>query len=308
MVADVMLRWMSETGAGQLDVLRNQVRWIARTADLPAGRAAAGRWLRDVSALGHAEIDWEQGRWAVTGPAVARLPAADGMAVLAGSRRYGLVQALEAGDVAVHYVTPDRRSWDIPVPVCLLVQFDTVAGLREAAAQAGAAYAGCAAERLAQVLPGPALGAVTAPPAAGNTTLERVTTSGAGVQFEPAQRGDEDGLYRARLQGRRRGLYRENGTWYWCELAAGIFTDLGRRGISVIRWRPEDSAGRGGVGTAFVDWGAPLPILHARALVLCSGLPPQFHPAARTAAYSNVPLPVIEAVAASLHQRLQVAQ
>lgn len=308
MVADVMLRWMSETGAGKLADLRNQVRWIARTADLPAGQAAAGRWLRDISALGHAEVDWERGQWAVAPPAVMRLPAADGLAVLVGSRRHEFVDAFKAGDVAVHHFSPPTRVQDVPVPECVLIQFDTIAGLQAAAAQAGAAYADCAAERLSQVLPKLALRAATAPPATDNTTLERVTTGGAGVQFTPVNAADQNGVYQARLQGRRRHLYLENGTWYRCELAVAIFTDLGRRGISAIRWRPEDGPGRAHVGTAFVDWGAPLPTLHARTLVLCSGLPPQFHPAARTAAYSNVPLPVIEAVAASLHQRLQVAQ
>ncbi len=71
-----------------------------------------------------------------------------------------------------------------------------------------------------------------------------------------------------------------------------------------MRWRPEPGPGREAVGTLFVDWGAPLPPLQARALVLCSGLVPRFSGMAETAIYRNVPRHVAQAVAASLYQDL----
>ena len=126
------------------------------------------------------------------------------------------------------------------------------------------------------------------------------------MPFQPADiRSAGDGLYRLRLPGRQTHLYRQGGDWYRCELADGVFLELARRGISVIRWRPEEGAGRQWVGSAYVDWGAPLPVVHARALALCSGQPPRFSGAARTAIYEGVPLTVIQAVATALGQGVE---
>lgn len=302
MDADLALRWMSETGAGRVSDLRERLAWLARTEDFPVAAPAPGRWLRDISALGHAEIDWQHDRWAVAPPAITPLPCSDGTAVLAGSRRAGLLERLESTDVSVLICRPGPAPGDLPVPAAVLIQYDSTDGLRAAAATAGASFSGCAARKLASRLPALRAGQEAPPPARGNETLERLDT---GTSFSPAS-GDEDGLYRLRLQGRPAYLHRQDGTWRHCDLATGVFTEYARRGgTSVMRWRAERESLSGPVGMVFIDWGAPLPPLHARALTLCSGLPPRFSSAARTATYSNVPADVASAVARSLLQRLQ---
>lgn len=301
MFADTLFRWMSEVGDGELADLRGRVEWIARTADVPIGMAASGRWLRDMSALGHVEIDWVSGRWATAPPAVVLLPAADGLGVLAGSRRYDQIGDIEASDVAVHQFRPPNSPRDVPAPTCVFVQFDSLSDLRLSATRAGAAYAGCTAVRLARSLAPLKPGKLAAPPSR-LALLESVIVSDSGVSYAPADGKLGDGVYRVRLQGRQRHLYRHEDSWFWCELAEGVFLDLARRGESVMRWRPESGAGRAGVGEMFVDWGAPLPPLHARALTLCSGLPARFYPAARTAEYANVPRSIARAIAESLGQ------
>jgi len=303
--ADLMLRWMSETGAGSVRDLRERVIWLARTADLHIDGASAGRWLRDLSALAYTEVDWRNDRWAMGPPVVTRLPMSDGTAVLTGSRRAGLVEQIEASEVSVLHHQPASAAGDLPAPTSIFIQYDDVNGLREAAASVGATYAGCAALKLAERLPDVRLGPPAPPPASSNATVERLA-EGDGIVFTPSGT-DEDGLYRLKLQGRLAHLYQLDGQWHHCGLAVGVFTDHARRGRSVIRWRGERQTDNGDVGTLFVDWGSPLPPLHARTLTLCSGLPPRLSAAARTAIYGNVPAAVATAVARSLSQWLQPA-
>lgn len=300
-----MLLWMSETGAGSVRDLRERVIWLARTADLRISRTRGGRWLRDLSALAYTEVDWHNDRWAMAPAVVTRLPASDGTAVLTGSRRPGLVEQLEASEMSILYHQAAPAAGDLPAPTSILIQYDDVNGLREAAASVGATYAGCAALSLAEGLPDVRLGPPAPPPASSNATVERLA-EGEGIVFTPSNT-DKDGLYRLKLQGRLAHLYQLDGQWHHCDLAVGVFTHHARRGRSVIRWRGERQTEDGDIGTLFVDWGSPLPSLQARTLTLCSGLPPRFSAAARTAIYGNVPAAVATAVAKSLLQRLQPA-
>lgn len=303
MDADLILRWMSETGAGSIGDLRDKLAWLAHTEDTPASRTATGRWLRDISALGHAEADWYADRWSAALPVVTPLPCSDGTAVLAGSRRTGLVERLEQADVSVTTYLPTAMAGSLPVPAAVFVQYDDLDGLRAAAIEAGLTYCACAARKLAERLPPLHLGGEAPPPAYGNPTLQRFNYDE--LAFRPSG-GDCDGLYRVRLHGALRHLYRQNGTWHNCELATGVFIDYARSGgVSVIRFQQERDYPGGPVGSVFIDGGAPLPALHARALTLCSGLPPCFSETARTTSYANIPATVASAVAKSLQQRLQ---
>lgn len=306
MIGDLMLRWMSETGEGSARNLRERLQWLARTADLHATRADTGRWLRDVSALGHAEVNWEQDRWAVTPAAVTRLPAADGLAALTGSRLRATVSRLSATDLAVHEVPPEPAAPGIPVPTAVFVQFDSAAGLADAAQEAGVAYGGCAAERLVARLRTIGPGEPTAPPAVGNETLERRTGPGP-RDWEPVEARASafpDGLYSLKINGRQQFRTVRSGAWLQSDMSSGVFLELARLGQSAMRWRPEPGHGREHVGTVFIDWGAPLPTLHARTLTLCSGLVPRFSGSAGTVIHRNVPHSVARTVAGSLHQAL----
>ena len=303
MDADLILRWISETGAGSVSDLREKLAWLARTQDTSTSRAATGRWLRDISALGHAEIDWLADRWSVGPPVITPLPCSDGTAVLAGSRRTGLVERLEQANVSVTTYGPTAALGSLPVPTAVFAQYDGLDGLKAAADETGLTYSSCAARKLAEFRPSLELGAEAPPPTYGNATLQRFNSQERA--FQPS-RGDQDGLYRVRLYGTLRHLYRQNGTWHNCELATGIFIDYTRSGgVSVMRFQKERDYPGGPVGSVLIDRGVPLPPLHARALTLCSGLPPRFSEAARMTTYANVPATVASAVAESLQQRLQ---
>ncbi|MGY4100431.1 hypothetical protein ACW2Q0_12880 [Nocardia sp. R16R-3T] len=304
MDADLLVTWMSEVGSGDIRDLRQRIAWAARAADRSPKSYETGRWLRDVSALGHAEICWQGGTWAVA-PAVATLlPATGGTAVLAGSRRVGLVERLEEL-AAVHVERPAiNHDGPLPVPSSVFVQSDSVEELRASLAEEDVEYVGCAARSIAIGLRQIAHGPPAAPPVRGEA-VEHLTSHGDEVRFHSGL-PTGDGLCRMSVYGRPSYRYRSNGSWYHTDHATGILLDRADRGINVFRWRPERVADGEEIGTAFIDRSAPLPPLQARALVLCSGLATQFSDRARTAIFRNVPKGIALLVAESIRQEMSI--
>lgn len=300
-----MLAWMSETSAGDIQDLRQRVTWLARTANLSPGKTASGRWLRDMSALGHAEVDWDRGRWAIAPATATLLPAGDGTVVLTGRRPLDLIDQLEAECalfVAEPGVTDEAR---LPTPATVYLQTESLAELDQALSANEVRYVGCAARGIAQRLQRVELGEPAGQPAWG-TPVEHLVVGGArGIDFA---RGlpDGDGLCRFLVNGRQLYRYRVGGDWHRTEHAPGIWWALAERHERMVRWRSERQVHGEDIGTLFVDQGAPLPPLQARALVLCSGLPTQFGNTARTAIYRNIPRSVADLVARSVRQVVSV--
>lgn len=304
MDADLLLAWMSETGSGDVQELRRKVTWLARTADLNPSGYDTGSWLRDMSALGHAEVDWDSSGWAITPAAGALLPACGGTAVLAGSRRLDLLGRLEAQDVAVQVEAPcDGVGGRLPAPTTVYVQADSIANLEAALAEVGVRYVGCAAQHIADALPSLRLGQPAAPPAWSTQTEHLIL--GAGIRFRGGL-PDGDVLCRISVHGRPSYLYRSGHDWFHTDHAHGILWALAERRIGVFRWRRERIDGEHEIGTMFVDKGVPLPPLQARALTLCSGLPAQFDNSTQKMIYHNVPERIAEQVARSVRQHVSI--
>lgn len=305
MIGDLLLTWLSETGSGTITNLRNRAAWLARTENPELPDYATGRWLRDLASLGHCEADWAHGEWSVAAPTITRLPLADGLAVLAGARRPGLLRALD--DEGIYYELSRRpgTAGEIPAPATFLLPFENAAELEETAATLGVTYAGCGAARIARKLL-PSLPEPAAPPSY-DSFLERLDEFSPRTWQKASARSSNltDGLYREHINGHWRYVLLRSNDWYSTDLSHGVFAELERQGTAVIRWRP-DSSDRPDSGTVFIDWGAPLPPLHSRALVLCCGFAPRFGQTAETAIYDNVPREIALQVARSLGQTLQL--
>ena len=306
-VGDLLLRWMSEVGSGTIVDVRNRIDWIARTANIEPRSYTSGRWLRDLSSLGHCEIDWDGGRWSVATAALAWLPSADGLAVIAGSRRPRMMRALEdfCGWLpAARRVPP---AGEVPLPTTFYVAFTRESDLADAANAAGIVLAGQSADRIARSLPSVRPHVATGPPVYGGQ-LKRLESLYPRYwrPVSAAQADHPDGLYVEQVNGRARHITRRAGEWFACDLSMGTFAELARLNESALRWRPDPGREEAGTGTVFVDWGAPLPALHSRALVLCTGLPPRFGATATTAIYENVPRVVAARVCTSLGQSLVI--
>lgn len=302
MRSDLLLTWMSETGSGDIRDLRQRLAWAARSADLNPKPYETGRWLRDISALGHAEVDWQHGRWAVAPAAAVLIPQSGGTAVLAGARRVRLLDRLEGCDeLAVHVEEhPSAFGQPLPPPPSIYVQAESLSQLATALEGLGVTHVGEAARRIAQGLRRINLGAPAAPPA-WSDDVEHLLPRSDDLRFVSGL-PQADGLCRMTVQGRPSYTYRRGGGWFRTDHATGILYALAAQKIGVIRWRRDRISDGEQVGTVFVDQGAPLPPLQSRALVLCSGLPAKFGQTARTAIYPNVPLEVAELVAESVRQ------
>lgn len=305
MRADTMLAWMSETGSGELSDLRQRITWLARSANRNPTKTEPGRWLRDVSTLGHAEVDWERDRWAVAPATAVLLPASDGTVVLAGRRPLDLVEQLEAR-FALYVAEQDASdALRLPAPSTVYLQTESLVELDQALRLFGVRYVGCAARAIAERLPRVQVGEPAGQPAWG-TPVERLVVGGVrGIHFIPGA-PEGDGLVRFPVNGRQQYRYRDGGDWLRTDHATGIWWTLAERREQVIRWRPERPSLGEDIGTLFIDQGAPLPPLQARTVVLCSGIPTQFGSAARTAIYSNIPWSVAELVARSVRQDVSV--
>jgi hypothetical protein len=294
---------MSETGAGGVRDLRQRVAWLARNADLNPQPFEIGRWLRDMSALAHVEVDWSGGRWAVAPPVAVLLPASGGTVVLAGSRRMGAVDRLN--DVVSIQTLPgasgDNR---LPTPTQVYLQADSMNDLIDGLEACGVRYGGRVAHHIASRLPQLHLGRPAAPPAYG-TPVKHLEIDDA-IRFVSGRQTDYSGLCQITVQGRPSYLYRDGDDWFHTDHANGVLWALSENGIGVFRWRRERTYGPDETGTLFIDQGAPLPPLQARALVLCSGQPTAFGGMAKTAIYRNVPRAIADQVARSVRQRLSI--
>lgn len=305
MIGDLLLTWMSETGSGTTTNFRARAAWLARTGNVEIPEFTPERWLRNLTSLGHCEVDWIDRKWSVTPPAITRLPFADGLAVLAGTRRPRLLRALDEEDIYYELARRAGTANEIPAPATFLLPFEHTAELKETAEALGIAYAGCAAERIGRKLQ-PNVPDLAAPPSY-DSNLDRLAEFNPRTWEVASARSSNlaEGLYREKLNGQWRYILRRNRAWYSTGLAHGIFAELERQGKTVLRWR-HDGNDRPDSGTVFIDWSTPLPPLHSRALVLCCGFAPRFGLTAETSIYDNVPKEIALQVAGSLGQTLQI--
>lgn len=308
-IGNLLLRWASELGSGTVADLRAGIVRTARVHGMRPAEGADGRWLRDVSALGYLDVDWRAGRWSVAPPVLTRVPFSNGLAVITGRRTAAFEEALAAAVdewAELHRTRNETMPRDLDVPDTLYLEYNEVEELPEDAERLGCTYVPCAALQLFSVLPDIAEGALAAPPAPGNIhTVERYDPDMR--EYIPVVDYREDGLYRwrsadwARLVQVRRGS-----NWFRVDHEYGVYLEHARLGASVMRWMAEGGTGRERLGRLAVDWGAPLPPLHARAAVLCTGLQPRFSEVAETARYDNVPLAAAQRLAQSLKQELGI--
>ncbi|WP_089404252.1 hypothetical protein [Geodermatophilus saharensis] len=302
MLGDLLAEWLAVQGSGSIDQFRRAHDWIARSADIMAPTFEAGRWLRDMSALGHIEVDWESGRWSTTPLVVTRLPESDGLALLVGCRTGVTLQAISDLDVEVLQLDQVTQTQGVARPSVVLLQYGGPDDLDAVSKALSAEYVPCAAGQLSQRLTPPQLGEPAAPPSYQNQTLERFNPRS--LRWGPADRtGPQQGAYRYEHFGRKHHLFLGRDGWRHADMAAAVFAALREVNASTLRWRP-DGNGRD-VGSLYVDWGAPLPTLHQRCLVLCSGFTPHFFDRAFTGVYDNVPRSIAGAVASSLGQHLE---
>ncbi|WP_406727388.1 hypothetical protein WJ438_26035 [Streptomyces sp. GD-15H] len=308
-IGGVLLRWLSESRSGRASALRDGVRSQAQAWGRELREYADWDWMRGAMALGFIDVDLRADRWSVAPLVLTRLPHADGLALLTGARTTETQARIEAAAqewMELISVPHQSVAGEVPLPDTLLLQYEDLRSLEKTAHLLEARFVPCAATQLTELLPKASLGAEAAPP--GGSTMNTLEKYEMRLQrFEPVESYDEDGLYRWRGADYVRLVrLRHNGVFYATERETGLYLELERHRTSAMRWRSEAGKGRSGVGQLFVDRYAPLPALHQRTAVLCSGISPVTARKARTQTYTNVPRAVAEALASSLQQHLEI--
>jgi hypothetical protein len=284
--------------------LRDAGEWIwgpdTRTADRVARRLAS---------LGHLEIDWPRGRWAVSPPTVATLPRSGALAVLVGARTSALLDRLEdlpaSLDVDVACWPHDATRDHVPQ---IFLQAASLQELELLATHLGAEYRFRAADGLAPRLPDVVAHLLTAPESVGEPESELSVFDARAVCWQPAPHDHENGFYRyrSRLRETQFRLRHRSQRLLRIDRDMGFFCEFSRQGQEVL------AHVEGGVCGRLVLRAGPLvdlhlPDLHERCALLCSGLEPDLGEARGLGAvrvYHNVPETLAERLAETLAQPL----
>jgi hypothetical protein len=297
---DLLLEWASERAEGSWQQLRDAHEWIA-TAYPPSSaswRPTPGMTARRLTTLGHIEIDWQHGHWAVAPPLLTILPSAGAHALLTGARTRTLVAQLTdaTADEPSLFVTycPQRYA-----PTAILIACEDETNIESLAELLDIGYEFSVSDRLSALLPPLdsylALASTTpAPSGYGVAQLDLHT-----LRWHDAESDRDPGLYRYDHYGRPTYRLITEQQTYDVDWAIGAWAALSRWGENKLQYR-EDAVN----GTLLAPVGAPLPTLHARAAALCSGLAPGRISGADW--YRNVPRHVAERIARSLDQTLVI--
>jgi len=297
---EVLLEWTSERGSGSLDVFRQTHDWLINTGR--KRRVPAAVTTATLSRLSHMEVDWRSSTWAATPPVLTVLPDACGRALLTGARTRTLLRSFETA-ISAEGITDlvyDRRR-QVDAPDAIFVAMDDESDVEELAANLGISYEYSVADRLSRILP--SLNSVL--------TASRSTPPAAGFEvkrFEPAtlhwstcSSFSAPGLYEFLLPGYSEYRFRASIGDFSVDRATGIYAELRRVGRNVLTYEEE---GRNGMLIVPLD--APLPVLQARAAVMCSGLDAGTIFGERIRKFVNLPSRVASRIAESVGQELSI--
>jgi len=262
---DDVLRWSSENGAGRWATLNEAVGH--------AMAARGGSHLRpwqlagNLSALGHLDIDWEDGRWSTSPPCLV-LPRDLGLcAYLAGWRTTRLLERFEKATY-----TKDVYSFSIEqgsAPKAVYAKCGSVKCVEEIAIRLGVPVVYDPASQLVDLVSLPPEQHLLASPPPKDETLHRFDP--ANLQWIRVETRDQPGLYHFELHGRK--VFRiQSDDWYLVDRAIGQLRVLAGR-QDLLRWHPA-SADMTTPRVLRVHAGLSLPALAERALVSASGLLP----------------------------------
>lgn len=299
---DLLLEWVSERGSGSWLQLREAYAWLEANSDREPWETASVI-VRQMSALGHLEVDWRSSNWAAAPPVLTLLPSAGAHALLTGGRTRELsdrlAAALDERDDAFGLEPVEQAL----APSAILIACEDEGAMRSLAAQLGIASSYSAASQLATVLPplGDYLELAASTPAPRGYGVQALDL--AELTWSDVEEDRQPGLYRYQApDGRRFRLIDGDGRWFDVDLAIGAYAALVTAGETTrLKWFPDTLNGE-----FQAPLRAPLPTLHARALALCSGFAPERR--GRSLVYLNVPEEIARSVAVSLGQELQVMQ
>lgn len=309
-----LLMWMSELGAGSWQRFRDACSWESRS-EPDEERPSASLVAAHLAQRGYAEFDFGRRRWAIAPTVVTTVPGLPSAAIIVGGRtRTTLEYWRSFDDPDVFLATQDdppasarsRRLSPRHSVRTVFVIADYVATLERAATPMGATFAWDAGPALAERLPSLTETIVGSPRLPPPPDAKVSKYDGATGWWNDVSAATDVGFYRyrpRRMVGPTQFRLISSIGAHDVDRSVGIYAVLEREDAAVLAFESADIN-----GFFHVRADAALPTLHARALFLCSGLPPRevSHPNLGPAyRYVNIPLGVAERVADVLNQPLQ---
>jgi hypothetical protein len=299
---ELLLEWVSEHGSGTWEQFRKVNEWLFPSTGL--GRTTKpGATANALSILGHLEVDWDAGEWAVAPPVLTVLPFAGAHATLVGCRTRHLKKRLEEYTEAHSYVYVEVHP-QLEAPDAIFVATDEERHAQDMASYLEMHYDFSVADRLCGMLP--TFDSYL------SVTTHSVPTRGFGVkrfdgmalQWNESTTDSLPGLYKYEAYGRPEYRFVQSApTFLAVDLPLGVYAELRRIGRRVLVFEEEELN-----GTLVVPARAPMPWLPARCAAMCSGLEPSLERTTWTRRYVNVPRPTAERIAKSLAQELVVKE
>jgi hypothetical protein len=316
---DLLLEWISETGAGTWEEFRKACDYVQRDRRPTDPAERAWHIAASLSALGHLEISWREGRWAVAPPVLTMLPNSGGRALLTGARTRALYwTSRHLGEESTGALADAAQRLDLWIdehrppkaPTSVMVACNEPDDAEDLAAECRIAYSYSVSDQLSAMLPP-------------LEAYERFREPGGLPQGFEVSRYDTDALEWVSCDPQAAettpGLYRSS-TWtdqvhvlvlpglssWRVPRDFGVFEVLRWDGRAVLVYDSDAME-------LWVPSFARLPLLHERAAVLSTGQLPQ--PRTLHAAdgweyyghyYMNVKREIADRIASSLSQELEV--
>lgn len=261
---DDLLTWVSETGSGAWNKLRDTAAYLARayeTTDRPWYLAAP------LSDLGHVDISWTQQRWSVAPPALAMARGSGLCAYLVGSRPKRMMERFfDAADELDVYPFEIEQSNAPCAMYAKCAGVDTAEGVAERLRVPLIFDPSTALAEAVSPIDASTLELGAPPPIEDSLELFDIAT----YRWRQVDDRVDDGLYRTDLYGRNIYRLHRDDQWWKVDRATGQSLAL-RDTSGLMRWSPPSP-----------DWNTPsvlevpnwlaLPQLAERAAVAASGL------------------------------------
>lgn len=295
---DLLLEWTSEVAGGSAERLREACVWLGAH-----GTEHHSPWvlMHQLACLGHIEVDWGSQKWSAPPPVLTMLPLAGGYGIATGGRTRAFADRLQtaAAERSGLWLTPVQQD---DAPTALFLQCEEEREVALLAADLNIPFAPVAGEQLSSVLPELRTECRLYPDGAPNRGFETQRLDTATLSWQPHDRMSTPGLYRVEVPWRTQTWWSAKpGHYAEVAFADGVYEELRRVDRQVLQWQADSRN-----GTLLVPLQAPLPLLHARAAILCSGLAPTR--ASGHLQYVNVPFEAAARIGGSLGQQVSVVR
>ena len=293
---DIMLRWASEHEAGTW----TQFRQAAATCLATSGEVAKASTLAArMSALGHVDIDWVDGRWCIAPPVLVVARGMGMCAYLAGWRTRWLESRFEQAtdDLDIFPLEQPQSG----APAALYAKCGSIKAIEELAEELHVRVVWDPSAQLADLVTLPAVGdlSLSATPF-GQDEIEMFDPLTG--RFHKVATTVAEGLYVYEVHGRPAHRLHVDGDWRSVDRATGMLYVL--KGQPLMRWHKQSADLTSARAVTVPAWLA-LPTIAERSLVSATGLLPLYQGDRRV--YLNVTRDVAKRVADALGLALDIA-